>query len=314
MSGRLFQLKDTKNVLNVKEKHHYLQKDHEVNIFPAKGVELLKIVEAAEKYPWIKKHIPKPSEGYFLRIKETVKIPLSGCFLIASPKVKQKPTNLIVIEENVQATIRTLCAAELPDLAGSHIGFTKLILKNGSKLRIEHLHKWGKRDTVISSLNVLLDKNSQLNYNYKSLQSPRKLGLITKAEILDNASLSLTIAVDAMNSKISTKEICKLAGVKSRGEIKLRFVGRDDSYVKALSKILGIGNEAVGHLDCQGLLLSEFSKIDLIPELVSQNKTVMLTHEASIGRISEDVLLYLRSRGLTEEEAINLIVTGFLTK
>lgn len=59
-----------------------------------------------------------------------------------------------------------------------------------------------------------------------------------------------------------------------------------------------------------GLLLDGNSSIDAVPELL--NKDATLTHEASIGRISEEELSYLRSRGLTEDEAIGLIVTGFL--
>jgi hypothetical protein len=50
----------------------------------------------------------------------------------------------------------------------------------------------------------------------------------------------------------------------------------------------------------------------LVPELVNENKDALLTHEASIGRISEEELNYLRARGLSENEAIDLIVAGFL--
>lgn len=67
-----------------------------------------------------------------------------------------------------------------------------------------------------------------------------------------------------------------------------------------------------GHVDCMGLLLSENSSVQAIPELINRNKDASLTHEASVGKISEETLNYLRSRGLTENEAINLIVTGFL--
>jgi len=61
-----------------------------------------------------------------------------------------------------------------------------------------------------------------------------------------------------------------------------------------------------------GLLLAEDSSINAIPELVNRNKDTSLTHEASIGKISEEILNYLRSRGLTEDQAIDLIVSGFL--
>ena len=61
-----------------------------------------------------------------------------------------------------------------------------------------------------------------------------------------------------------------------------------------------------------GLLLSEKSSINSMPELYNKDMNAVLTHEASVGRISEEELNYLRSRGLTENETISLIVTGFL--
>jgi Fe-S cluster assembly scaffold protein SufB len=60
------------------------------------------------------------------------------------------------------------------------------------------------------------------------------------------------------------------------------------------------------------IVIDKNSKISLIPELICQNKKAQITHEASIGKISEEELNYLRMRGLTEDEAINLIVSGFL--
>jgi len=73
-----------------------------------------------------------------------------------------------------------------------------------------------------------------------------------------------------------------------------------------------VANDAgTGHV-CMGLLLSENSSIQAIPELINRNKDVSLTHEASVGKISEEALNYLRSRGLTEDEATDLIITGFL--
>jgi Fe-S cluster assembly scaffold protein SufB len=61
-----------------------------------------------------------------------------------------------------------------------------------------------------------------------------------------------------------------------------------------------------------GLLLSDSGSIVAEPKLVNRNKDASLTHEASVGKISEDILNYLRSRGLTEDQAIDLVVTGFL--
>jgi len=102
-----------------------------------------------------------------------------------------------------------------------------------------------------------------------------------------------------------------LKGEKSRGSFKLRMVSDENSRIISHSKITATG-AGRGHIDCMGLLLSEKSSINSMPELCNKNMNAVLTHEASVERISEEELNYLRSRGLTEDEAISLIVTGFL--
>jgi len=93
--------------------------------------------------------------------------------------------------------------------------------------------------------------------------------------------------------------------------IKLRMISDENSKISSHSKIVARGG-GKGHIDCMGLLLSESSFINSTPELVNANKNAVLTHEAAIGKISEEELNYLRSRGLSKDEAVNLIVTGFL--
>ena len=70
--------------------------------------------------------------------------------------------------------------------------------------------------------------------------------------------------------------------------------------------------EAKGHLDCQGLLIDEKAKVSMIPALVCSHKKAQITHEASIGRVSETELNYLMMRGLSEKQALDLIINGFL--
>jgi Fe-S cluster assembly scaffold protein SufB len=71
-------------------------------------------------------------------------------------------------------------------------------------------------------------------------------------------------------------------------------------------------SSSTGHLDCQCLMTDKQAKVSLVPEVVCENKEAQVTHEASIGKISEEQLNYLRTRGLTEEKALNLIISGFL--
>ena len=70
--------------------------------------------------------------------------------------------------------------------------------------------------------------------------------------------------------------------------------------------------QSKGHLDCQALITDRNAKVSLVPEVECEDKEAQVTHEASIGKVSEEQLNYLRTRGLTEEQALNLIISGFL--
>jgi len=96
------------------------------------------------------------------------------------------------------------------------------------------------------------------------------------------------------------------------GEIMSRTIGLDSSVTVARARVVGGAPSVKGHVECRGLLLSNESRIDAIPELEARVQDVQLTHEAAIGRIAEEELLYLVARGFTGEEAKSIIVRGFL--
>ncbi|MHA1859924.1 MAG: SufD family Fe-S cluster assembly protein [Candidatus Asgardarchaeia archaeon] len=295
-----------------KEKSNYIQEDSHFDILPVKGAEIIPIKDAFEKYDWVRRSIKKVSEGYLLWVKRPIKMPIASCFLISSKDVEQRPTNLIVMEKGSEAKIRTLCAAELGDLSSRHVGFTKIVLKEGASLTMEHVHNWGSRDFVVSSTTLEMGRNSRVHYTYKSLSPPKKFLVRTVGNLMEGAKLDTTVALRGKRSEARIFEYHNLLGKGADAVVKLRIVGDEGSDVEAKSRITASADYTHGHLDCQGLLLSNSSRIDLIPELEALNKKSMLTHEAAIGRITEDAVNYLRTRGLSEERAVDLIVTGFL--
>ncbi|MCD6446252.1 SufD family Fe-S cluster assembly protein, partial [Candidatus Bathyarchaeota archaeon] len=147
--------------------------------------------------------------------------------------------------------------------------------------------------------------------SYKCITPPKKLKIKNKTVLMEESSINFENAVLAEDGEVDMFDSILLKGKNSKGIVKLRMVSNKNSRIISHSKI--IAEEAGrGHIDCMGLLLSESSSIDSLPELLNKNKNAILTHEASIGKISEEELNYLRSRGLTEDEAISLIITGFL--
>lgn len=299
----------TKNVENV----HFWQVNHKIkNILEVEGVTVLPSPKAWQELKWTRKFFEKePKEGYFVWVRKQIDFPLTTCISIASPRIFQNLTNLLVIEKGIKTRANVLCNATKNQLCGTHKARGRLILKENSYLEYNHLHRWGKKDLVSPDYEFILKENSHLIYNYKNLFPPKILNLKTTIYNDRESSSNLNFIISALNSKIELKDTVFLRGKNSRGIIKLRLVGKQNSQIKAQTSIFARA-PGRGHLDCQGLLIDKRSKISLIPELFCEHKEAQITHEASIGKIADEALEYLRMRGLTEKEAIDLMVSGFL--
>ena len=297
-----------KNVKNA----NYVQIDHKVQTYEDKEAIVLPSPEAYKRFKWTKKYFEKkPEEGYLIWVKKSLDHPLITRISISSKNVSQIPVNLVVIEKDVKARIYNICNTVKKDLNGNHTGSSKIILRENSKLEMKHFHKWGKGDVVTSSTKFFLEKKSELSYSYRCQEVPMRLKMDNDTHIEESSSANLAITVLAKHGEVKMHDSTFLNGEKSNGISRIRMIGDKKSRIVAHSRM--VANDAgTGHVDCMGLLLSRDSSINAIPELENNNKDASLTHEASVGKISEEILNYLRSRGLTEDQAIDLVVAGFL--
>jgi len=142
----------------------FLQINREIRkMFAEEGVILMSSPEAYRKLAWTRKHFDRrPPEGYFIWVKKQTVRPIITCYAISSPEVFQNPLNLVIVEEGVQAEVCSVCNAVKPRLQGVHVGFSKVILKEKSTLKMRSFHKWGEYDDVSTSLNFILDKESAI--------------------------------------------------------------------------------------------------------------------------------------------------------
>lgn len=298
-----------KNVKNA----NYWQIDREIkNIRAPAGVVVLASKDAWTGFKWTRPYFKKkPEDGYFFWVKKQINFPLSSCVSICAKNIKQNLQNLLVVEKNLDIRLQGVCSAEKRNLSGVHRAQGKIILKQGSALRYEHFHSWGEKDIVETNYEFSLEKSAKLDYTYKIFSSPKALKINNFLILSRNSSVNLNIFGDISQAQAEFKDTLILREENASGIAKMRLVGRENSKISAVSQIIA-ESAGRGHLDCQGLLADEDSEISLIPEITCQNKNAQITHEASIGKISEQGLSYLRTRGLSEKEAINLIVNGFL--
>lgn len=297
---------------NVKNAHYYQIDNKVLNIRSLEGVEVLKANEAYKKYYWLEKYFStKPKEGYFIWVKKQPTKPLIICVAVSHKKINQKLQNLLIIEKGITAESSVSCSVLASGLCASHYAQGKIILKEGASLSYQHLHSWGQQDYVEPNYEFILEKGAKLNYFYQLLNSPKEITFKTKILVGEKASANFNIVMKGKNTVINIEEEMNLMAKNAQGTVRLRLVAEKNSRIKAINKLVAQA-ESRGHLECQGLNLDEQSSIELIPALINKNKNSLLTHEAAIGRINQEEINYLRSRGLTKKQAINLIINGFL--
>jgi Fe-S cluster assembly scaffold protein SufB len=103
-----------------------------------------------------------------------------------------------------------------------------------------------------------------------------------------------------------------LTGKGSKAEMVSRAIAREGSKMIIRAMVEGDNSECKGHLECRGLLMDNDSFMQSIPELIAKKKGVEITHEAAVGKISEKEITYLMTRKLSRDQAVSLIIRGFM--
>ena len=315
----------------------FLQVDHEA-IYKAvqrqfeKEIELMTLEEALEKYEWLREYVWRlrsPYEdkysafnalhgkgGYFLRIREgrRIHLPIQTCFLTYSPEIVQNVHNVIMVEPGAEAYIITGCTAHKKAPKGLHIGVTEIYVKRSAKLNYTMIHKWGPSFHVRPRTGILLEDGAELVYNYITLGSVASFQSQPSARLAgEGATLSMNNVVYLeRSSDMDLGGEAFIEGSGGRVELITNAVVADRAKLTNRGRIVCDADNGRGHISCRGLMLSDEAEVSAIPCLVSRRMDSELTHEAAIGRISEEQLFYLMARGISREEAESLIVRGFL--
>ncbi len=301
----------------------YLQRNYEVirqvvaESLASRGF-ILEPLSKATSRDWVKKllwtALPErimEGSGAFIYVPPGVKIhaPLTLCFVVS--KGSQKVHNVVVIDRGSEVTLTSACSS-----VGSgtvHEGYTEVFLGYGAKLHYFMSHSWMRETEVVAESGIVAEENSSFDYLYTCLRAPATISSATRARLKRGASASLsTIYVASPNSKSKLGSSIVLAEEGSTGEISSRVVAGRGSYVSLPAEIEAGAPDTRGHIECRSLQVAPDAYVETIPVLRSLSGGSQLTHEAAIGKISDEELGYLMSKGFTEEEATTLLVRGFL--
>ena len=318
----------------------FLQVDQS-NIFTnnsiSDSIEVMNMGVALEKYSWLEDYmwnVVKPdadkytaktalrekeegvTSGYFVRSLPGTKevMPVQACMFISDTDVMQTAHNIVIAEENSELHLITGCATGDDISSAMHVVVSEMYLKPGSKITFTMVHNWAEEVEVRPRTAIKLADNSTYINNY-ILTSPVSTIQSFPTAYCDGKN-SRAIFQSIQGGKkdsiidVGSRAILNAEGAKA--EVISRAVAQDESQIFARGHLAGNVPNVKGHLECQGLVLSDDSFIYALPELEASSTNLEMSHEAAVGKISEDEINYLTSRGIPEEEAESMIVRGFL--
>jgi Fe-S cluster assembly scaffold protein SufB len=295
------------------------------------GIEVLSIQKALAEQPWVRDYYWKLADvgtdkytaaaqlglhdGYVIRSLPGSKsvYPIQACLYMHKDGMQQNVHNIIVAEEDSELHIISGCATSPHLKRGLHVGISEFFVKKNAKVTFTMIHNWAEEVTVRPRSVARVEEGGLFVNNYISMKPVRSIQMFPTTHLVgeDAVARFYSIVVGSPGSEYDLGGRIFLKAKGNRAEIVARTISNGGKII-ARGHLVGEVPEIKAHLECKGLLLNG-GLIHAIPELEGHVDGVEMSHEAAVGKIAQEEISYLMSRGLNEEEATSTIVRGFLS-
>ncbi|WP_321428837.1 SufD family Fe-S cluster assembly protein [uncultured Methanolobus sp.] len=293
-------------------------------------VELMSLRDAMKVHDWVKDYSWKlvgpdqdkytamsylqDANGYFIRAPagKKSKMPVQTCLLIGSKEVSQTVHNIVIVEEGAELDVITGCSTKHGIEKGLHLGISEMYVKKGATLNFTMIHNWGEEIGVRPRTVVHVEEGGSYISNYVTLKPVKSVQSYPTVILEGKGAFARlnTIAVAHPDSELDLGSKVVFNAEDTKAELISRTITTGGKAI-ARGEMIGNANNAKGHLECHGLVLGGGMQ-RAIPILEANVEDIELSHEAAVGRIAREQIEYLMARGLTEEDAVGMIVRGFL--
>ena len=311
----------------------YFQKDTAVVHCESmqEGIEVLPIRKALEQYDWIRDYYWKLvavdadkytaaaelelHDGYVIRALPGSKsiYPIQACLYLDKEGLQQNVHNLIIAEEDSELHIITGCSTSPHMKKGLHVGISEFFIKKNAKLSFTMIHNWAEDMQVRPRSVARVEEGGLFLNNYICMKPVRSLQMYPTVHLMGKNAVArfYSIIVGSPDSEYDVGGRIFLKEKGNRAEIVARAISNGGRIISR-GDLIGEVPDIKAHLECRGLLLNG-GMIHAIPELRGMVDGVEMSHEAAVGKIAQEEIAYLMSRGLSEDEATATIVRGFLS-
>ena len=256
------------------------------------------------------------SGGSFVYVPKGVKvdIPLQSYFRLNSPESGQFEHTLIIVEEGASLHFIEGCSAPKYNKVNLHAGCVELYVKDNAYLRDSTIENWSKNMLNLNTKKAIVGKNAQIDWVSGSFGS--KISMLYPMSILNGEGAKteytgISFAGKGQNLDTGFKVIHNSPNTSSLINSKSISKNGGAATYRALVRINENSKNSKCSVSCESLMLDDISRSDTIPVNDIRTDDVEFSHEAKIGKISDQSIFYLMSRGLSEEDAKAMIVRGF---
>ena len=256
------------------------------------------------------------SGGSFVYVPKGVQvsIPLQSYFRLNAKGAGQFEHTLIIVDEGASLHFIEGCSAPKYNVANLHAGCVELFVKKNAKLRYSTIENWSKNMYNLNTKRALVEEGGVIEWVSGSFGS--HVGCLYPMSILkgDNSRMEFTgVTFAGKGQNLDTGAKVVHVGKNTSSYMNTRSISKGGGISTFRSSVV-VEKSAKGtksSVSCQSLMLDSQSRSDTIPAMDIRTKDAAVGHEAKIGSISNEAVFYLMSRGMSEEDARALIVSGF---
>lgn len=256
------------------------------------------------------------SGGSFVYVPEgvSVEIPLQSYFRLNAPGAGQFEHTLIIVDKGAYLHFIEGCSAPKYNIANLHAGCVEIFVGEGARVRYSTIENWSKNMYNLNTKRAIVEKGGTIEWVSGSFGSHTSYLYPMSVLKGDDSRMEFTGITFAGNGQdLDTGAKVVHIGKNTSSHISTKSIARDGGISNFRSEVVvrKDATDSRSSVSCESLMLDDQSRSDTIPVSDISNSQVDIGHEARIGRISEDAVFYLMSRGLSEDEAKALIVGGF---
>ena len=256
------------------------------------------------------------SGGSFVYVPRGVQvsIPLQSYFRLNAKGAGQFEHTLIIVDEGASLHFIEGCSAPKYNVANLHAGCVELYVKKNAKLRYSTIENWSKNMYNLNTKRALVGEGGVIEWVSGSFGS--HTGCLYPMSVLkgDGSRMTFTgVTFAGAGQDLDTGAKVVHIGKNTSSYMNTRSISKSGGVSTFRSSVVveKTAKGAKSSVSCQSLMLDSESRSDTIPAMDVRTRDAAIGHEARIGSISGDAVFYLMSRGLTEEDARALIVSGF---